>query len=281
MKRYRIPLVTVAVAAAIVLPARTASAGDGLTTCSASVASSVIYATDGGVSHPTKSTATIDVSATLLKPASFYVHFTDGNGHHTSSSEQTSSTSYTTPEFGWSQWLSFGTQDALLALTEPLDISVVVTNLDTWGGTIQCQTSITLMPNTAPSAPTGVTATAGNRSASVTWTPWKTFTGQTFTVTSEPDGKTCTATYPSTSCTVDGLTNGKAYTFSVTTGTSGGTSDPSSPSNEILPSSAGDLPPTGNSTATLLWAALLSIAAGVSLVAARTRTRTRRSTRAA
>ena len=78
-----------------------------------------------------------------------------------------------------------------------------------------------------PSAPTNVTATAGNAQATVSWSA-PSFTGGTitgYTVTLNPGGKTCTTT--TTSCTITGLTNGTAYTVEVTATNSAGTSTPS------------------------------------------------------
>lgn len=87
-----------------------------------------------------------------------------------------------------------------------------------------------------PGAPTIGTATAGNASASVTFTP-PTQTGYptslTYTVTSSPGG--ITATGSSSPITVTGLTNGTAYTFTVTASNSTGTGPASAASNSVTP----------------------------------------------
>ena len=92
---------------------------------------------------------------------------------------------------------------------------------------------------TAPAAPTGVTATGGNTTATVTWTapasggspitsytvtPFVGTTAQTATVVSPP----------ATSVVVSGLTNGTSYTFQVAATNSVGTG-PSATSNAVTP----------------------------------------------
>ena len=103
----------------------------------------------------------------------------------------------------------------------------------------------------APDAPNGVTATAANGQATVTFNavPFYgdggyTITGYTVTAadstTTGHGGQFCTVTpgtgTPATySCTVDGLTNGDSYTFTVTSTNFEGTGLPSSPSNAVVP----------------------------------------------
>ena len=76
---------------------------------------------------------------------------------------------------------------------------------------------------TAPAAPTGVTATAGNGSATVSWTAPSSNGGSaitSYTVTpfigsTAQTPVTVTGSPPATSTTVTGLTNGTSYTFTV------------------------------------------------------------------
>jgi len=95
----------------------------------------------------------------------------------------------------------------------------------------------TLMPGITPiadvpDAPTIGTATAGEASASVTFTASTTGgVPTTFTATSNPGSITGTAS--SSPITVSGLSDATSYTFTVTAGNSTGTSSASSASNSI------------------------------------------------
>ncbi|HVC67862.1 MAG TPA: fibronectin type III domain-containing protein, partial [Acidimicrobiales bacterium] len=97
--------------------------------------------------------------------------------------------------------------------------------------------SPSVTPSTFPGAPTIGTATAGNGSASVTFTAPASNGGAPitgYTVTSSPGG--ITATCASSPCTVTGLTNGTTYTFTVTATNGTGAGPASASSNSVTPS---------------------------------------------
>jgi hypothetical protein len=96
-----------------------------------------------------------------------------------------------------------------------------------------------------PDAPTIGTATAGNATASVTFSApadngGSAITG--FTVTSSPSG--ITGTGSSSPITVSGLSNGTAYTFTVTATNAIGTGAASSASNSVTPTAPNPFPTT-------------------------------------
>jgi uncharacterized repeat protein (TIGR02543 family) len=91
---------------------------------------------------------------------------------------------------------------------------------------------------TAPNAPTSVTATAGNTSASISWTAPVSGGSDilSYTVTATNGGASCTTT--TLSCVITGLTNGSTYSFTVTATNAIGTSASSSNSVAVTPALA-------------------------------------------
>lgn len=95
--------------------------------------------------------------------------------------------------------------------------------------------SSVVVPFGKPQRPTGITATAGVDSATVSWTPGDD-NGRPvldYTVTATPGGSTCTTS--GSSCVVTGLTGGTGYTFTVRARNVAGQSDASDPSSLVTP----------------------------------------------
>lgn len=103
-----------------------------------------------------------------------------------------------------------------------------------------------------PDAPTGVTATAGDAQATVTWNASpasgsRAITG--YSVVSTPSSAGCSTT-GATTCTVSGLTNGTSYTFTVAATDTKGMSGPSTASAAVTPSAPTAPPPVTSGPST-------------------------------
>jgi hypothetical protein len=93
-------------------------------------------------------------------------------------------------------------------------------------------------PPTIPAAPSSVRATAGNASASISWTAPSNDGGSPITgyrVVASPGGQQVTTSGTSRTATVSGLTNGTTYSFTVTAINAVGAGPASSASNAVTP----------------------------------------------
>ena len=147
----------------------------------------------------------------------------------------------------------------------------------------QVSGSLVMPPNTGqilqatsasvPGAPTGVSAAAGNASATVSFSApvsdgGSAITGYTVTAAdaTTPANGGQTKAGSASPVTVTGLTNGDAYTFTVTATNGVGTGPASSPSNSVTPSAPASVPgaPTGVSAVAGNASATVSFSAPVS-----------------
>jgi hypothetical protein len=122
-----------------------------------------------------------------------------------------------------------------LASSTAYTFTVTATNSRGTGAASAASNSVTA--TTVPQAPTIGTATAGDTSATVTYTAGATGgkTVSAYTATSSPGSLTGTGASP---ITVSSLTNGTAYTFTVTATNANGTSTASAASNSVTPVAA-------------------------------------------
>jgi alpha-tubulin suppressor-like RCC1 family protein len=129
-------------------------------------------------------------------------------------------------------------------------------------GPTSAPSSAVVLP-TVPGAPTSVTATAGNSSASVSWTA-PSYNGESsitsYVVTASPGGEQATAPSGQTYTTLTGLAPGTSYTFTVFATNAEGNGTASAPSNAVVPYTFPGAPTSvsaaaGSSSATVTWAA--------------------------
>jgi hypothetical protein len=147
-----------------------------------------------------------------------------------------------------------GTSTTITGLTNgtAYTFTVAATNGVGTGPASAASNSVT--PVSAPAQVTGVSATAGNGSASVSWTApsngGSAITSYTITPYIGSTAQTATVlagSPPASSTTITGLTNGTTYTFTVSATNSAGPGPASAASNSITPAGGATVPgaPTG------------------------------------
>jgi len=136
-----------------------------------------------------------------------------------------------------------GSPCVVTGLTNGTSYTFTVHATNANGDSTESSASAAVTPATPPGAPTGVSATAGDAQAAVSFTAPASDGGSavtSYTVTSAPGGKT--ATCPGSPCTVTGLTNGTSYTFTVHATNSIGDSTESAASAAVTPVSVPGAP---------------------------------------
>src|SRR5205807_1011689 len=213
-------------------------------------------ATTGGHFVTTTSTLSLPVQTIAPPPgpiavpiAATSVHAIAGNAQATVtwvpplSNGGSSITSYlvtSNPPGGTATVTAPATIATLTGLTNGTSYTFTVTPRSAAGAGLTSAPSNSVTPTapvvlTAPGAPTGVTATAGNASANVAWLAPLSTGGSpitSYTVTSSPPGVVASVPASVTSTAVSGLTNGTTYTFTVTAANAQGSSPASAPSKD-------------------------------------------------
>jgi hypothetical protein len=229
-----------------------------------------IYVMNANGSAPTRLTESIgsDTSATY-SPDGTKIAFTstrDGNAEiYVMNADGSSETRLTRTSATESTptWSPDGSKIAF-ASTAPGNIQIFVMNANGSGQTrLTFDQANDLAPNwqhDVPGAPTGVSASAGNAEATVSFTPPASTGGAAITsyrVTSDPGGLQATGT--GSPITVSGLTNGTPYTFTVRAINAVGAGPASSPSDPVTPAGPPGAPRQvtavpGNARATVSFA---------------------------
>jgi uncharacterized repeat protein (TIGR02543 family) len=141
--------------------------------------------------------------------------------------------------------ISPATSCTVTGLTNGTSYSFSTVASNATGSSSGSASSASVSPAGKPGVPTGVTATIGNGSATVSLTP-PTNTGgpaiTSYTMTASPGGATCTVNAPATSCSISPLDNGTAYTFSATAFNGVARSDSSTASASVTPATVPDAP---------------------------------------
>jgi uncharacterized repeat protein (TIGR02543 family) len=141
--------------------------------------------------------------------------------------------------------ISPATSCTITGLTNGTSYSFSTVANNATGSSSSSPSSAAVSPAGKPGVPTGVTATIGNGSATVSLTP-PTNTGgpaiTSYTMTASPGGASCTVNAPATSCSISPLDNGTAYTFTATAYNGVAQSDSSTASASVTPATVPGAP---------------------------------------
>ena len=158
------------------------------------------------------------------------------------------------------------TQAIVPGLTNGVSYTFTVFATNGIGDGPESAPSNAVVPRTVPGAPTAVNATAGNASATISWTAPASNGGASisgYTVVASPGGISRSVGNVTTMA-FTGLQNGTAYTFQVRATNAAGDGSLSDPSNQVTPSGAVPTAPrsptavAGNQSARVTWQAPLS-----------------------
>ena len=141
--------------------------------------------------------------------------------------------------------VSPATSCTITGLTNGTSYSFSTVANNATGSSSASPSSTAVSPAGKPGVPTGVTATIGNGSATVSLTPPSNTGGPaitSYTITASPGGATCIANAPATSCLVSPLDNGTAYTFTATAFNGVARSDSSTASASVTPATVPGAP---------------------------------------
>ena len=161
------------------------------------------------------------------------------------------------------------TSDTVSGLINGTAYTFTVSAMNAVGFGASSGVSNSVTPATVPGAPVIGTASAGDASATVTWTAPASDGGSAisgYTVTSTDSttpangGQTCTWTSGPLTCSVTGLTDGDSYSFTVTATDGVGTGASSGVSNSVTPAGVPGVPvigtaSAGDASATVDWTA--------------------------
>ena len=209
--------------------------------------------TEGAPSAPTTVSAAGSAGSAVV---SFGAPLVSGDGSTIAQYEVTA-IDHTTPANGGQTAIGSSSPIGVPGLDNGDSYSFTVVAFNSSGAGAPSGPSNSVTPSSVPGAATNVNATAGDTTASVTWTA-PDANGLPITGYTASDGLGDTCTTATTTCVVTGLTNGTAYTFTVVATNANGDGPASSASNSVTPDVAPAAPTAvtasaGNAEASVSW----------------------------